>query len=206
MYVRKHFNEDDFDTQTRYIKANSFASLVTSVDGTPFASHLPFYFEPDKGKLGTLYAHVARANDHWKYFDTPNESLTIFTGPHAFITPKWLQSDNAVPTWNYAAVHAYGRPQIISDTDAVLDLLRKLNSANENEITGKWTTDKMDQSILIGMLKGIVAFEIPVLRIEAKRKMSQNKNTDIQKLSIDGLRSMNDLQSSSVADEMESNI
>ena len=72
--------------------------------------------------------------------------------------------------------------------------------------TGKWTTDKMDQSILIGMLKGIVAFEIPVLRIEAKRKMSQNKNTDIQKLSIDGLRSMNDLQSSSVADEMESNI
>tara|TARA_B110000967_G_scaffold195077_1_gene224225 strand:- start:190 stop:444 length:255 start_codon:yes stop_codon:yes gene_type:complete len=84
--------------------------------------------------------------------------------------------------------------------------LRKLNSANENEITGKWTTDKMDQSILIGMLKGIVAFEIPVLRIEAKRKMSQNKNTDIQKLSIDGLRLMNDLQSSSVADEMESNI
>lgn len=206
MYVPKHFNEDNFDTQTRYIRAASFASLVTSVDGTPYASHLPFYFDPNKGKLGTLYAHVARANGHWKYFDTSNESLTIFTGPNAFITPNWIQSDNAVPTWNYTAVHAYGRPQIVSDTDAVLELLSKLNSANENEITGKWTVDKMDQSVLIGMLKGIVAFEIPVLRIESKRKMSQNKSTDIQKSSIEGLRSMNDPQSTSVADEMESNI
>jgi transcriptional regulator len=203
MYVPKHFNDDNFENQTRYIRAASFAALVTSVEGTPYASHLPFYFDPTKGPHGTLYAHVARANNHWKYFNIPHESLAIFTGPNAFITPNWYKSDNTVPTWNYVAVHAYGQPQIIKETDAVLHLLQNLNSTNENEITGKWTTDKMDQSSLLLMLKEIVAFKIHINRIIGKRKLSQNKTGENHQSSIDGLRTMNTPLSSAVANEME---
>jgi len=203
MYVPKHFKEDDFINQTRYIMADSFGSLVTSVEGEPYASHVPFYFNPYKGSHGTLFAHVAQANDHWKYFDSPHHSLAIFTGPNAFITPNWYKSDNTVPTWNYVAVHVYGRPQIIKETDAVLDLLRNLNSINENNITGKWTTEKMDQARLYAMLKNIIAFKIPVSRIEGKRKMSQNKKLDDHQSLIDGLRTMNTSLSSAVANEMD---
>ena len=170
MYVPKHFEEDHFENQTRYIIASPFASLVTSVEGLPYASHLPFYFNPDKGAHGTLYAHVAKANDHWKYFDSPNESLAIFNGPNAFITPNWHKSGNAVPTWNYIAIHAYGQPQIIEKLDAVLDLLHNLNIANENNVTGKWTTDKVDKALLYAMLDNIVAFKIQIKRIEGKKK------------------------------------
>ena len=205
MYVPKHFKEDNFKNQTRHIIASSFASLVTSVEGLPYASHLPFYFDPYKGDHGTLFAHVARANEHWKHFDTPHESLSIFTGSNAFITPNWSKSDNSVPTWNYVAVHAYGRPQIIKEKDAVLDLLHNLNGANENNATGKWTPGQMDQATLHAMLNEIVAFKFQISRIEAKRKMSQNKTVKDHQSIIDGLRTINSPLSSAVADEMEAN-
>ena len=203
MYVPKHFNEESLTKLAQYIQASSFATLVTSHSGTPYASHLPMHFDPNKGKFGTLYAHLARANEHWKHFQSAEDSLAIFTGINAYISPNWLQSVNAVPTWNYVAVHAYGRPQIIEDTDAVLELLANLSRANETEATGNWTADKMDQTVLLGMLKGIVAFEIPINNLQGKRKMSQNKNIDIQQSAIAGLRTTNEPQSAAVADDME---
>jgi transcriptional regulator len=203
MYVPRHFNEDNFENQTRYIKSASFASLVTSVEGCPYASHLPFYFDPSEGAHGTLFAHVARANNHWKYFDTTNESLVIFTGANAFITPNWYKSDNTVPTWNYVAIHAYGRPRIIKKTETVLNMLHNLNSIHENSVTGKWTTDNMDKAILNRMLKEIISFKIHISKIKGKRKMNQNKSVEDRQASIYGLRRMNKPLSSAVADEME---
>ncbi len=203
MYVPKHFSADDPKTLARYMREASFATLVSTVDGSPYASHLPLYFEARKGEYGTLYGHVAKANDHWKTFREDTESLAIFTGINAYISPNWLQSKNAVPTWNYVAVHAYGSPQPIEDAQATLDVLAKLSRANENEITGNWTMDKMDASVLHGMLKGIVAFEMPVSRLEGKRKMSQNKPMEDQRSAIAGLRTMDMAQATAIADDME---
>lgn len=202
MYVPKHFNVDEFSTLTNYIKESSFASLVTSVEGVPYATHLPMSFDPDAGEFGTLYAHVARANDHWKYFDRAEDSLAIFTGIHAYISPNWMAAKNAVPTWNYIAVHAYGRPKIIENPDAVLALLGRLTNTYESDATGNWTADKMDQKVLHRLLKAIVAFEFPVSRLEGKRKMSQNKGTEAQKSAADGLGKLTDPGSVAVAKNM----
>lgn len=203
MYVPKPFNVESFSSLTNYISSSSFGVLVTSVEGIPYATHLPMSFDPDTGEMGTLYAHVARANDHWKYFDQTTESLAIFTGVHAYVSPNWMNSANAVPTWNYVAVHAYGRPKVIEDTDAVLAILERLSNTYENDATGNWTADKMDQKILHGLLKGIVAFEFPVSRLEGKRKMSQNKSPEAQRSAAEGLRAMADTPSLAVAREME---
>ena len=204
MYVPKHFNEDNADHLGQYMMASRFATVVTSVDAIPYASHLPLSYDQSAGDCGTLYGHVARANPHWKYFQENHQSLAIFTGPNAYVSPNWLGAENAVPTWNYVAVHAYGTPAIVEEEDQVLDILATLSADNETAKTGFWTADKMDQEVLRGMLKGIVAFEMPISRIEGKRKMSQNKPDAVQQSAISGLRHMDDPQSTSVAQNMES--
>lgn len=203
MYVPKHFNEDNLDPLGQHMMASKFATVVTTVDAIPYASHLPLTYNQGVGDFGTLYGHVARANPHWNYFQEDHQSLAIFTGPNAYVSPNWLGAQNAVPTWNYVAVHAYGVPQIVEDEDRVLDILATLSADNETAKTGFWTADKMDQGVLRGMLKGIVAFEIPISRIEGKRKMSQNKPEDVQRSAIAGLRQMNDPASTAVAHIME---
>lgn len=203
MYVPKHFREEDQETLACYMQAASFATLVTAIDGIPYASHLPLYYKAGKGPYGTLYGHVAKANEHWKSFKDAPQSLAIFTGVNAYITPNWLTSKNAVPTWNYVAVHAYGIPEPIDDAQATLDVLANLSGTHENDATGNWTADKMDEAVLHGLLKGIVAFEMPIDRLEGKRKMSQNKPAEDQQSAIAGLRTMETPQSTAVADDME---
>lgn len=203
MYVPKHFQENDVETLAGYMRSAPFATLITSVDGVPFATHLPVSFAPTNGELGTISGHLSRGNDHWKALQEGVESLVVFNGPNAFISANWMNSANALPTWNYAAVHAYGQAQIIVDEDRYMPLLQKLNDEQETEATGSWTPAKMDQAVLNGMLKGIVPFEIPVRRLEGKRKMSQNKSEDIQRAVIDGLRTAGDPASLAVADDME---
>jgi transcriptional regulator len=202
MYVPGHFKEENPDALCDAIRASRFGVLITAVEATPFASHLPMHFDPAEGPHGTLYAHVARANVHWQHFSGSGDSLAIFTGPNAYISPNWLGGQNAVPTWNYVAVHAYGRPRIIEETDQVLDVLAHLSSDNETVKTGLWTADKMDPAVLRGMLKGIVAFAMPIDRIEGKRKMSQNKSSGVQQSAVTGLRQMHDPGSDAVADIM----
>jgi len=202
MYVPKHFIEDDREALAGIMNAASFATLVTARSGLPYATHLPLILDPDTGDNGTLLGHVARANDHWTLFDGKTQSLAIFTGINAYIGPNWYASANTVPTWNYMAVHAYGAPRIVDDAEAVLSILAKLTAANESDQTGNWTMDKMDQTILHGMLKGIVAFEMPIERIEGKAKLGQNKKPEDSRGAIDGLNQTGNPMAAQIADEM----
>jgi len=202
MYVPKHFAETDVGILAEVMRSSSFASLVMSGDGIPMGTHLPLYLDADKGMHGTLLGHMARANDEWKRFDGKTTALAIFTGINAYIGPNWYLSENAVPTWNYMAVHAYGKPRIIDDGEEVLAVLERLTSAHENDATGNWTMDKMDRNILLGMLKGIVAFEMPIETIEGKAKMGQNKKTEDTAGAIRGLRSTHDPAAVQVVAEM----
>lgn len=162
------------------IRANSFALLVTA--GTPglVATHLPFLYDEARGANGTLFAHLARANPQWKSFAAGAEALVIFQGEHGYISPTWYASYPAtehVPTWNYEAVHAYGVPQVVEDESRVLALLE--STIRTYEAPGSiYSATKQSPDYLQRMIKAIVAFEIPITRLEGKFKLSQNRSPE----------------------------
>ncbi|HTX02083.1 MAG TPA: FMN-binding negative transcriptional regulator [Candidatus Acidoferrales bacterium] len=178
MYIPKHFIVDDPQWIRTFMESNAFGTLVTTLRGELFATHLPFLYDPEPAPLGTLRAHLARANPHWQSFgDSPQ--LAIFTGPHAYVSPTWYKADGpAVPTWNYTAVHAYGRAEIIDDPEGVRELLRQLTDREEAGRSPRYSVEDLSEEYLEHMARQIVAFEIPLVRIEAKAKLSQNRTPE----------------------------
>ena len=171
MYIPPFNRMDDRETLTTFMRGHPFATLITTADGSPYATHLPFIIEDD-GEAITLKAHLSKANPHWRHFDSENESLVVFQGPHAYIAPRWYESREAVPTWNYAAVHAYGTPMILDD-DATLDVLSSLIDAFDPNYREQW--DDLSQEYRSNLRRGIVGFEMRVSRLEGKFKLSQNR-------------------------------
>lgn len=167
MYVPKHFSVEGRAALNALIRANPFGLLVGELEGSPFATHLPFLLDGDR-----LLSHFARGNPHWKSIDGQTEMLAVFSGPHAYVSPRWYESKQAVPTWNYAAVHVYGAPRVIEDAGEVRALLDRLVTEYEGDA---WSLDGRDADFTDRMSRGIVAFEIPVERIEGKFKLSQNR-------------------------------
>lgn len=175
MYIPKHFSEDELPVLHALMRDYSFANLVSvDADGVPFATPLPFLFEEEPEPYGTLLAHMALGNPQWRTFQPEREVLVIFQGPHAYITPSWYDEKLSVPTWNYATVHAYGRPRIITDHDELYACLRKLVSTHEAGFAEPWPFDLPAQYI-DKMMKGVVGFSLAITRLEGKFKMSQNR-------------------------------
>ena len=170
MYLPRHFAEDDPAVLHDFIRQNSFGILTGQVEGKPFATHLPFLLDGD-----TLVAHMARANPHWRSFADGGEVLCVFSGPHAYVSPRWYREENSVPTWNYAAVHVYGAPEIIDDPDAAYADQKKLVDEFEAGADAPWSLDDRDGDYVAGMIRAIVNFRIPISRIEGKFKLSQNR-------------------------------
>jgi len=180
MYVPEAFRLSDRELVAEVMRAFDFALLVTAPDGVPQASHLPFLYDPDAGPNGTLHAHMARANPQWQDFallaEKGQEALVVFQGPHGYISPTWYgEGSPNVPTWNYVAVHAYGLPRVIEAAAEKRALLERLVAVQEASQTPAWSTAGLTEKYMEGMLRGLVAFEIPVARLEAKAKLSQNK-------------------------------
>ncbi len=181
MYIPKHFAMAETAACHQVIVENSFGELVTLDDtGLPFASHLPFLIDPARGTSGTLIAHMARANPQWQHFTGGKPVLAMFRGPHAYISPAWYATHPAVPTWNYIAVHAYGVPKIVDAPGATEDILRRLVDANETANGTTWRMGGLTEQYLGSMMRAIVAFEIPIDRLEGKAKLSQNRDTTDQ--------------------------
>jgi transcriptional regulator len=176
MYLPSHFRENDRRELHAVIAGNSFATLVSIHDGIPFASHLPFLLDPDRGEHGTLLAHMARANPQWRDFADGRELLAIFQGPHGYITPSWYTEGQHVPTWNYVAVHAYGTPRIIDDPDEMMAMLEELVRINEAGFERPWML--RDDTWARGLLSAIVGFEMTITRLEGKFKLSQNRDAE----------------------------
>lgn len=175
MYIPSHFRVDDLDRLVDFMRAYSFATLVSVLDGVPFATHLPLTVKVDNGAV-TLTGHMAKQNPHWQAFGL-SESLAIFGGPHAYVSPSLYEPGDHVPTWNYIAVHAYGSPRSLrleDSSEAVKSVLRDLIRANDPAFEAGW--DAMDGAYRDNMLKGIVAFEMAVARLEGKAKLSQNRS------------------------------
>ncbi len=176
MYRPTHFSIDDAATCHDLINANEFGLLLTTgSDGAPFGTHLAFMLDPDDGPNGTLLGHMARANPQWRDFGGA-QTMAVFSGPHAYVSPTLYASSPNVPTWNYAVVHAYGTAEVISDPQAVSALMRRLTTGYEGP--DGWQYDDLPMDYRTGMQKGIVAFRLPIDRLEGKWKMSQNRTPE----------------------------
>ena len=185
MYTPAHFAIEDLPVCHDLIEANEFGLLVTAAGDAPEATHLPFVLERSEGGNGVLYAHMARANQQWKSFgDRP--VLCVFSGAHAYVSPTWYAADGpAVPTWNYSAVHCYGRPEIIEDPSRRDWLMDRLSQRYEGG--GPWSYPALPGKFRDAMVKGIVAFRIPIERLEGKAKLSQNKSAEDREALAQGL-------------------
>lgn len=201
MYIPSAFRVDDVTRLAAFIGRYSFATLVTFGGETPSASHLPMLFRTEENGQGMLVSHMARTNPQWRDFASGREALTIFHGPHAYVSPSWYQSQPAVPTWNYAAVHVFGVPRIITEHERVLRLLRDMVSRYEASRESPWSGD-LPEDYRDKMIQGIVAFEIPVARIEGKFKLSQNRSAADRQAVYRALSQAADAEGRAVAELM----
>lgn len=179
MYVPPHFAVSDLRQLHDLIERYSFGLLVSQVGGVPFASHLPFLLDRTAGPNGTLLGHVARANPHWREL-AGQTALAIFAGPHAYVSPTWYEAENVVPTWNYVAVHAYGRATVTEDRAELLDIVQRSVAVYEASLPRPWTLDA--SSAYTGrQLGAIVGFRIEIERLEGKWKLNQNHPVERRK-------------------------
>jgi transcriptional regulator len=177
VYVPKHFEVTDTAWCHALMRAQSFALMITADDtGAPFATHLPILVDERRGPLGTLRGHVARANPHWRHLAAGRPTLVVFSGAHAYVSPSWYATHPAVPTWNYVAVHASGTGALVEDAEQVRALLADLVHVYEAPGPEAWSFEALPADYVAGMQRGIVAFEIPIARLEGKAKLSQNRD------------------------------
>jgi transcriptional regulator len=200
MYVPKAFAVTDREVLHSFIEANSFATLVTTVEGAPFATRLPMLLDRNAGVHGTLIGHVARANPHRRSFDGNAAALAMFDGPHAYISPHWYATSPAVPTWNYATVHAYGTPRIIEDPRRVEEIVERLAATYEAALPQPWSARELPPDFKANLLKAIVGFEMPIDRIDGKFKFGQNRPLEDQVAILATLEARADARSPQLAD------
>lgn len=175
VYLPPHFTETRPEVLLTHIERHEFGLFVSHGDGGMIASQIPFLVEHRDGRP-YLQGHLARGNAQAADLDGKTEALAIFAGPHAYISPSWYEAGPAVPTWNYASVHAYGPARAISDPDWLHGLLLRLTDRHEaREPNPPWRMQNLPEAYLRSMLNGIVGVEIAVSRLEGKFKLSQHR-------------------------------
>jgi transcriptional regulator len=198
VYIPKLFRETDQVALHDLMRAYSFATLISQHDGAPYASHLPMLLQADAGPQGTLVGHMARANPQWRDFDPSQEVLTIFQGPHAYVSPSWYETELSVPTWNYAVVHAYGTPRVIEDSAALYDILKAVVQMYEAPFEQPWPF-ALPEDYVDKMMRAIVGFSISITRLEGKYKLSQNRPPEDQQRVVEALYQQGDELSTGTA-------
>jgi transcriptional regulator len=176
MYLPKHFEETRIDVLHALIRAHPLGALVTRSGEGFEANHVPFEIDPDPAPFGTLRAHVARTNAVWR--EGTGDALVIFQGPDAYVSPSWYPSKRAhgkaVPTWNYAIVHAYGALRAIDDAAWLRAFVAKLADRHESARPDRWRVTDAPADYVDTMVAAIVGIELPIVRLVGKWKVSQN--------------------------------
>jgi transcriptional regulator len=179
VYVPAHFAEDRIAVLHDLIRASGLATLVSMTKDGLIASHAPLMLDPDPAPYGTLIGHLAKANPHARAADPAVQTLVIFQGPDGYITPSYYaakqEHGKVVPTWNYAAIHAYGTLEVFDDPDRLLAVVTRLTRRHEEPRAVPWAVSDAPADFVQGMLRGIVGIALPIVRLEGKVKMSQNR-------------------------------
>ncbi len=184
------------------MKRFSFATLITSKNDFPIATHLPFIIKEENDKL-FLYSHVAKQNEQWKHIEE-NVILVIFTEPHAYISPSNYEKEINVPTWNYISIHAYGKGQLLTRHEDMISLLESTIDNYEASYREQW--NRLPDKYRLGQMMGITGFKIEVTEIQAKEKLSQNKTHNEQQKIIDTLAASSDTNEQITAEYMARNL
>jgi len=174
VYLPPAFAEARPEVLIAHLERHEFALLVSHGSAGMVASHIPLLVE-HHGDTLHLHGHLARANPQVADLAHGGEVLTIFAGPHAYVSPGWYEQGPAVPTWNYADVHAYGLPRLVSDEEWLRGFLHRLAERHEAGRAAPWRMAEQPAAYLKGMIRGIVGFDIAVTRLEGKYKLSQNR-------------------------------
>ena len=201
VYLPPAFTETREEILVAHIEQHDFGLLVTQGSAGLIASQIPFLIARRDGQL-YLEGHIALANPQGAELDGAADVLAIFAGPHAYISPSWYQAGPAVPTWNYATVHAYGATRRIDDADWLRDLVDRLSRRHEAREAAPWRMDGLPEPYLASMLTGIVGVEIAVSRLEGKFKLSQNRPAADRPRIIAALERREDPESRAVAQLM----
>lgn len=175
MYTPRTFREQNTEVLYDLIRRYGFGALVSQGAPGLQMTHIPFELVPDVEGMEALMTHVARANPHWKSLTDTAEVLAAFQGPHAYVSPSWYEDPVTVPTWNYAAVHVYGRPTLIHDPDLLRPHVLRLSHTYESKMDSPWDP-AMAEPVMPVELKAIVGVMIKIDRIEGKWKFSQNRS------------------------------
>ena len=178
MYTPPAFREDDPAALRQIMREARLATLVTATSEGLVATPLPLYLDESEGEPGTLYGHLARANRQWA-LEPAGEALVVFAGPDAYVSPSWYASKRehgkVVPTWNYVAVHAYGRAEFFDDPARLREAVTRLTELYEEPRAEPWAVSDAPDRFVEAQLRGIVGVRVTLARIEGKRKMSQNR-------------------------------
>lgn len=200
MYVPPRYKIEDLAEIKRFLTSNSFGLLITQGNQKPLATHLPFEIIESANEM-KLRAHLAKANTQWKTFAETAEALVVFQGPHAYVSSSWYNHEN-VPTWNYQAVHVYGKISIISEEE-LRESLAKLIDKYEADNKGAVKFDRISPKLIAQEIRSIVGFEIAITDIQAKYKLSQNRNKEDYQQVIDQLEKKQDAGANAVAKAMQ---
>jgi transcriptional regulator len=201
MYVNPLYAERELSVLHDTIEAVRFGLLVLCADG-PLAAHIPFVLHRDEGRYGTLVAHVAGKDPLARHLDGGPETIAIFSGPRAYVSPRWCPND-VLPTYNFVAVHAGGRPRVLKDDGAVLAHLAELIDVHEERSSpSPWSIASASESYVAGLLPNIVAFKLEIDAIQGKRKLSQNRAVEDREGVMHGLRERGGDDDQAIAEAM----
>ena len=179
MYTPPFFKDDDVESIRTVIRATRLANLVTATANGPIATPLPLFLDESEGEHGVLYGHVARANPQWRS-EPIGLAMAIFMGPDAYVTPSWYatkrETGKVVPTWNYVTVQVHGPIEFFDDTDRLLKVVTRLTNLHETSRDIPWQVTDAPADFIASQLRAIVGLRMPIVKLEGKRKMSQNRS------------------------------
>lgn len=206
MYIPKYYRVTEEVMINQFIRQNSFATLVSCDQQLPVATHLPLELVQNESGEKFLNGHVARANKQWRTFETNDEVLAIFAGPHTYVSARWYDHVN-VPTWNYMVAHVYGKPRLVTDRDELYAMLKQLVDRYEaGAVTeNAYKLENLSKDFVEKEMKGVVGFQIKINRVEAKFKLSQNRRQPDYDNVIAELQKSDDADAQEVAKAMSQN-
>jgi transcriptional regulator len=207
MYVPPHFVEDDKSALHRAIRETRLATLVTLGSEGLEASHVPILLDEGEGPFGVIRGHLARANPQWRRAATETLALAMFLGPDAYVSPNWYatkrETGKVVPTWNYLAIHAYGRVEFFEDAERLRAIVTSLTQPHEGRREKPWAVSDAPEDYIQAQLRGIIGFRLPIDRLEGKWKLSQNRPEVDRRGVIEGLEGEGGALEQAIAQRMK---
>lgn len=200
MYTPEIYKNENQEEIKKFLQENSFGILINQTNGKLCATHIPLELETTKEGKDILWGHISKENPQWNGFIDNDQILAVFSGPHSYISSSWYDHEN-VPTWNYIAVHVYGKIKIIKG-EAVIESLKKLVDKYEQNSKNPVLVENLSEKTMM-QSRGIVAFEIEITEIQATKKLSQNRDEKNHQNIISELEKVNTNQSIAIANEMK---